>query len=434
MKRLIYSDLIRWKDKKGRKPLLVRGARQIGKTWSILNFAKQHFSNVVSIDFERNPSFISTFDNDLSPNEIIASLELLLNQKITEKDTIIFFDEIQSCPRAIMALRYFYEEMPNLHVIAAGSFLEFALSEISFPVGRIQSINMTPMTFKEFLDAKGLDQLADNLEKTPQQFPEVIHNKYLQELKNYFFVGGMPECVKTYIETKSIRTAFEIQSDIIHSYRQDFSKYSMKIDPTILNEVLTQASIQVGEQIQYTKLNTHNTGVTNKKAFDSLCMARLTHKVSACKHGNIPLGASLNQKRFKSLIVDIGLMQNLNHLPIDLESTHEDLLDIYKGKLAEQFVGQQLKHTIGDSLFYWKRDSKNSNAELDFIYQDNNKIIPIEVKSGHSGSLKSLHLFMKTYPDIPKAYVFSGNPYKELPEQKITFLPLYYAGTKLNEQ
>jgi uncharacterized protein len=428
MKRNILKDLTNWKNRERRKPLIVRGARQIGKTWAIQEFAKHNYESFIKIDLEKNIELHSVFENDLDPQNIISSLEIALNQRIIQGETLLFIDEIQACPRAIQALRYFYEEMPKLHVITAGSLLEFALSDISFPVGRVQLLYMFPLNFYEYLCAIGKDQLAQKIKEKPCELPTVIHNMLLEELKKYFFIGGMPECVTAYIKTKSLLEAFEVQSEIIETYRQDFSKYGIRIDTTCLNEILSRTAEQVGEQIQYTKLDSHHTGPTNKKAFDLLCLARVLSKVPACTQGKNPLGGSVNHKKFKALVLDIGLMQRLNQLPVHVEMEHADLLDIYRGKLAEQFVGQELKQIGSAELFYWARDKKGSEAEVDYIIQNSQgEIVPIEVKSGAAGSLKSLHSCLKTFPEIKKGFILCSGKYKELAEQKITFVPLYYA-------
>ena len=430
MERDVHQKLCRWKHRGDRKPLIVRGARQIGKTWSISNFGAEQYPKTVSIDFERSPELHSIFSGDLSPKTILSSLELVLNMKITGEE-LIFFDEVQACPRAIMALRYFYEDRPELSIIAAGSFLEFALSEISFPVGRVQTLDMEPMTFSEFLAANDMGMLAEELKGKVTVFPEAIHDKLMAALRSYLFVGGLPECVDKYRTEQSMLSAFEVQRELVHAYRQDFSEYASRVDRVCLQEVFHQVALQVGEQIQYTKLDTVHSGPINKKAFDSLCLARLVHKIQACHQAILPLGASLNPKKFKASLVDIGLMQHLNHLPIQHEVMHDDLLDMYRGKLAEQFVAQQLRAQLSDDLFYWHREARNSNAELDFIYTLNGQIIPVEVKSGKSGSLKSLHLFLKSFPDIERGYVYYSGPYRDLPEKRITFMPLYYAGQEV---
>ena len=219
MKRWIERQLLEWKDSKRRKPLILRGARQVGKTWSVKKLGADHFENTVHMDLEKNRQFHSLFEGDLDPKIIVQNIEVLLKTKITSGKTLLFIDEIQSCPRAIMALRYFYEEMPQLHLIAAGSLLEFALSEISFPVGRIQYLHMTPMTFSEYLMAMGNEKALEIIQYKPQKLPEPIHLSLLRDLKTYFFVGGMPESVKSFVQTGSIAECFKIHEELVHSFK-----------------------------------------------------------------------------------------------------------------------------------------------------------------------------------------------------------------------
>ncbi len=230
MQRNVTKKLLAWKDSQRRKPLIVRGARQIGKTWSIEQFGQNHYSALHKIDFEKRRDVHAVFDGNLDPKKLIAELEILLNQKIDPNNELLFFDEIQACPNALASLRYFYEEMPELHLVAAGSLLEFALSEISFPVGRVQFLNMHPCTFHEFLCATGKDLLADKLHEPPTQLPDTIHQALLDELKRYMFVGGMPEAVKTYAKSESMIDAFEVHSEIVDAYQRDFYKYAPRAD------------------------------------------------------------------------------------------------------------------------------------------------------------------------------------------------------------
>jgi len=223
MERFVTKKLKYWKDQKHRKPLIIRGARQVGKTWSILNFGKNHFNgNVHVIDLEKHPDWHRVFEPDLDVKRILSEFEILLNTKIDPERDLLFFDEIQSCSRALMALRYFYEELPQLHIIAAGSLLEFAFKNISFPVGRVQFLNLHPMSFAEFLLAIGKDKLADIILSKTIKLSETIHNMLLAELRKYFFIGGMPECVRYFAETNSMRSAMEVQLDLINTFRQDF--------------------------------------------------------------------------------------------------------------------------------------------------------------------------------------------------------------------
>jgi len=426
MKRLIEQELVEWKNSSRRKPLVLRGARQVGKTWLVEQVLAKDFDEFVKIDLEKRRDLHSVFDKNLDPRRILNLLELT-TKKIIPGKTLLFLDEIQACPRAIMALRYFYEEMPDLHVVVAGSLLEFAFGEISIPVGRLHYLHVHPMTFYEYLIALGNEPMAELIRKAPSATSEAAHEQILGELRNYFFTGGMPECVKTWRDTSSLKMVAEVQTDILDSYRDDFAKYTPHTDPRCLDAVLLSVAKSVGEQLKYTRLNETHTGPTNRKAFDLLAKARIIHKISACNPSGLPLGATANPQKFKAAFLDIGLMQRLCQVPIDTEIRQNDLLAIYRGKLAEQFVAQELLATGAGGIFYWSRESRSSNAEVDYLVVRNGRIYPVEVKSGAAGALRSLHLMLETYPDSPAGIVLSSRCYSQLPEQKLIFLPLYSA-------
>ncbi len=428
MKRLIEERLLSWKTSPHRKPLIVRGARQVGKTYTIEQFGRDHFDGSVhTIDFEKRPDWHTVFDVNLDPTRILSDLELLLNKSIRPGSDLLFFDEIQSCPRALMALRYFYEEMPDLHVIAAGSLLEFALQDISFPVGRVQFLRMDPMNFYEFLIAAGKGKLAEIILDEPQTLSATIHATLLDEVRRYFFVGGMPECVRRYTESGMIRNAFAVQMELITAFRQDFSKYAPLSDKRCLDGVLTAASQMVGRQIKYARMVDGFSNPTIKKAFELLCKAFVIRIVQAASPAGLPLGASVSPRKFKAILVDIGLMQYLTNMPVELEFARADLLSIYHGALAEQFVGQEFISAGYDALYYWAREAKSSVAEVDYLITHDGHIYPVEIKSGSTGRLRSMHLLLSNYPNCPRGFVLSTAPFSNLPEQKLTFLPLYYA-------
>jgi len=383
MKRIVEDFLIKWKSEQRRKPLIIRGARQVGKTYSITNFGNTNFENIVKIDFEREPSIKEVFQIDLNPQRICMELEIVKNIKISEGKTLIFFDEIQECPQAIMALRYFFEEKPNLHIIATGSLLEFSLSEISIPVGRIQFYDMFPMNFSEFLLANKKEQLHEIIQKEPHQLSKTVHEILLKELKFYFFVGGMPEAVKTFYETGSVNNSFDVISEIVNSL---------------------------------------------KKAYQTLQTAKLIHQINAINPTGFPVQI-ISSRIFKTNMLDIGIMNFLCGISRSEEFLKTDLLAIYRGALAEQFVGQEFAVNQQNNLYYWERQAKNSTAEVDYVIQKNNKWFPIEVKSGSSGSLRSLHLYLTEFEDCTEGLVLSSQPYSILPEQKLKFIPLYFAGS-----
>ncbi|MFH1706408.1 MAG: AAA family ATPase [Planctomycetota bacterium] len=427
MKRSAEDDLVQWKNATRRKPLIIRGARQVGKTWLVEHFAQGHFKSLVMIDLEKRKDVHIHFAGDITPGNIIQRLEFVSGQRIIPGETLLFFDEIQACPRALTALRYFHEEMPQLHLVAAGSLLEFALSDHSVPVGRVQYLPLHPMNFQEYLYAAGKEIPAGYITQDQAHVPAAIQEQLLEELRTYFFVGGMPECVKTYLDTGSMLEAFAVQSEILASYRDDFAKYAPRVDKTCLDTVLLGVARQVGEQIKYTHLDPGHSIPTVHKAFDLLARARVIHPIWSCNPSGLPLGATATRKRFKAAMVDIGLYQRLCQVPVDLEFRTTDLLAMYRGRLAEQFVAQELAAADASDLHYWSREQRGSSAEVDFVVVRQGGIYPVEVKSGKGGSLKSLHLMLKAYPNCPEGLVLYAGPYARRPEQKLTFLPLYCA-------
>ncbi len=427
MLRFIDNHLQRWQEGTRRKPLILRGARQVGKTWSLKEFGHKRFESLALVDFERNQPLRKLFDGDLNVRRICSDLEVILQQKITPGKTLLFFDEIQACPRAITALRYFYEEMPELHVVAAGSLLEFALDESSFPVGRVQFLNLYPLCFAEYLEAIGNAPAAAAVLGNPAEISPAVHDLLREELKRYLFIGGMPAVVNAYLEKYSLRDAFEVQKEIAESYRMDFAKYTPRVDRFCLDSVFTSLSQHIGKQIKYARLGEGYSNPTLKKAFDALCLAQVARRIPSVDPSGLPLGATASAKSFKALMLDIGLMRHLSGMPNDIEYAKNDLLSIYRGAMAEQFVGQEMLVSQKGDLYYWDRQVKSSSAEVDYLAVMNGQIHPVEVKSGATGSLRSLHLFLASYPDCGKALVFSDRPYADLPEQKITFIPLYCA-------
>ena len=425
MKRLIENKLLDWKNSKRRKPVILRGARQIGKTWIVKDFGDRHYKNVVIIDFEKERELHSFFETSLDPKSIKQSIEIIKKTKIIPEETLLFFDEIQSCPRAITALRYFYEELNEIHVIAAGSLLEFALSGISFPVGRVQFLNMYPMTFAEYLLATDNETALEIVSSEPKALPEPVHNSILKELRTYFFVGGMPESIKVFIESGSISDVFDVHKELIATFQDDFAKYAPYADKHCLNDVFRNIAKNVGNQIKYTHLSESFSSPTIKKAFETLLNAKILKKVPSLSNITPPFDLNISVKKFKSLLLDIGLWQHLSGVSDHLELMKSDLSNLYRGALAEQFIGQELICENDGEIYYWARDKRGSSAEIDYFMNVHGKSYPIEVKSGKAGSLKSMHMFLEKYPDCPSGLVFSTRPFEKLDEQKLIFLRYY---------
>ncbi len=430
MKRSIEHKLIKWKNERKRKPLIIRGARQVGKTYSINSFGSKHFTNCVQLDFERNLSLSKIFEDNLSPKQIILQIELFSGNKIIPGETLLFMDEIQECERALLSLRYFYEEMPELHVIAAGSMLEFALKEVSFPVGRVSFEWMYPVTFKEFLLASKKELLAEAIPNVFDYKPisEIVHNMIIDQLRIYFIIGGMPEAVKEYIEQNSFLKIPKIHEEIFYSYMQTLAKYNKRTDVEELDYLMKTIPKYVGSQIKYTTLDPERRIEKTKTALQILEKALIIHKIHAANANRLPLGASYSAKIFKTLFLDIGLMQYTCGIDANSIINEKDLSKIYKGALVEQFVGQELLAAGGSEnrkLYYWSRREKNSSAEIDYLIIRNGKIFPVELKSGPAGRLKSMHIYLDEIENAETGFVLSPVLHKKQNVNNLTFLPFY---------
>ena len=424
MQRVIEKSLEKWASGKAPKPLLIRGARQVGKSWSVRQLGNMLFpGKYVEINFEKMPNLHQVFKEDFDVQRIVQELELLMNVSIEKGSTLLFFDEIQECPEAIIALRYFYEDMPGLHVVAAGSLLEFALSTISFPVGRIEQIAMHPFTFVEFLRATGKEKIANLLELQPVEQSEMVTQIISKSLEAYFIVGGMPACINEYLETNNFAKVQVVQENLLLSYQQDFNKYRPFVNVDCLSDVLQNVVQKIGQQIIYTKLSDRFTMPTIKKAFEALTKARLLHKVTNVSVAGLPLAAS--GKQFKSIFLDIGLFTKFSRLNIIEELEKKALSSMFNGALAEQFVGQEIM-AKNNELNYWARTEKSSTAEVDYVIVQEGKIIPIEVKAAVSGSLRSLHLLLQSNAHIKSALVISNARLGKI--DNLHFIPLGHTG------
>jgi uncharacterized protein len=431
--RIIENCLADWAKKTDRRPLMLRGARQVGKSSTVAVFGEGFFKRVHTINFERDKSYGEIFKKNLDPVRIIQELEVAVNSKINVGQDLLFFDEIQECPEAISSLRYFYEEMQKLHIISAGSLLEFSLGESSFPVGRVNYLFMYPLSFSEFLNATGRNNLVEYLPNltTKTVSSEFILTKIYDALKEYFIVGGMPQAVDKFVDTKSYIDVRNIHEDILQSYKDDIPKYctgEMQIEN--LSRTFDSVFKFVGSQINYTKLGNGDSSVRTKVSLSLLEKALICKKIRSALPSALPLGAAASEKRFKELFLDIGLGQTAAGLPIENVLQSKNLLATYDGKLAEQFVGQQLlaessSASEGRNLFCWFRAERSSNAEVDYLIVREGKIIPVEVKSGKSGSLKSLHLLLNQFSTSAKSGLCLQQTDKYGKVDKIEFMPLF---------
>ncbi|HOE81952.1 MAG TPA: DUF4143 domain-containing protein [Myxococcota bacterium] len=426
MRRFIDEQLDRWVHAQHRKPLIVRGARQVGKTWSIHALGARKFAETVTVDLERHTNWHQIFEGDLDAKRMVGELEIVTGKRFVPGKTLLFFDEIQACPRAITALRYFHEEMPELHVIAAGSLLEFALGDYSVPVGRVQYLDMLPMTFVETLWASGNDAAAQMASDPFVDLGSASHTFLMEQVRHYCFIGGMPEAVSAWQKGARIAEIFGIQAALTASFRDDFAKYSRRANPRLMDQVLVEAAASVGQQIKYSRLAPDSSGPQIKAALELLLQARILRKVKATDPSGLPLGAGAKESRFKLLFLDIGLWQQLRGVT-PKEFLRQDLMAIHRGAMAEQFVGQELAASQGCDLYYWAREARSSSAEVDYLAVRDGNIYAVEVKSGPAGKLRSLHMLLASYPKVSGGLVFQDGQASTLPEQRISFLPLYHA-------
>jgi uncharacterized protein len=400
--RAIEVELNKWKFDSDRYPLLIRGARQVGKSSLIRNFGKG-FDFFIEVNFESDSNASKVFATDLHPQRICEQLSILYNKPIVAGKTLLFFDEIQSCLPAISALRFFYEQIPELHVIAAGSLLEFAIADLpSFGVGRVSSMFLYPFSFNEFLNAGGEKMLQKAIsEATPNNpLPEPIHIKALDWYKRFLILGGMPKVVATYFKGGDVLKCQQILDILNNSYNDDFAKYGSRISPSIIRDVFKSVVIQNGNKYVFAKALPHLSLLQTKNAINLLTMAGLLVPVVNTSANGIPLGAEVNLKMQKFLIFDTGIFQRILGLKISEVLLNNSFEAINKGALAELNVGLELIKYAScyqrQQLYYWHREAKSSNAEVDYILQKNTNILPIEVKAGTKGSMQSLNLFMET--------------------------------------
>ncbi len=402
MKRLIEQDLTEWYASPYRKPMIIRGARQVGKSSLVRQFASQKGLTLHEINLERHITLASIFASN-DPDKILQELAFLCDAKeIRGENSLLFLDEIQAVPEAIAALRYFYEDYPDLPVIAAGSLLEFTLSSHSFsmPVGRIQYLFLEPMSFTEMLLAMEQENLLSLLQsyQLTDDFPLTAHQRLLELQRIYLLVGGMPEAVQRYVDTRSFEQVSEVHASIIDTYRDDFAKYAQKTTLFNLHRVFDYVPSAIGEKFKYVNVDPNTQARDIRKAFDLLLKAQVIRRACHSDGSGLPLRASINDKIFKPFFLDCGLVNHIcgvSHISIDSMLNKRF---INEGKLAEQFIAQHL-HRLGPTnssypFTYWLREGRSANAEVDFLVQLNQTVVPLEIKAGKSGSLKSLLQFV----------------------------------------
>jgi predicted AAA+ superfamily ATPase len=401
--RHIDIELEKWALSSDRKPLLLRGARQVGKSSSIRKLGER-FDHFLEINFEKDHAVRNLFEtaSGLHPQELCNKLSLLTETPIVPGKTLLFFDEIQSSLRVISSLRFFYEDYPELHVVAAGSLLEFALEELaSFGVGRIRSMFMYPFSFSEFLTACGNDMLLSAIENATPDKPldDVIHHKALDLLRIFIIIGGMPEVVATYVAERDIFKCQFVLDDLMVSLRADFAKYKQRTPTLQISTVFDSVVRQAGKKFVYSQSVQEYSHYQIKNALEMLKMAGLVIPVVHTSANGLPLGAETNPQKQKMLLLDTGILQRLQDLDLSNILLSSDFDLVNKGCIGEVYAGLELYKAgscyVPQQLYYWQREKKNNHAEVDYIMKQGTKISPIEIKSGRSGAMQSLHLFLK---------------------------------------
>lgn len=434
MQRLILQDLINWKNKPNRKPLILKGVRQTGKTYVLKEFGRSHFSAVHYINFENNPKAGAIFKTGFDPSKILTDLSFIVEQPIDIKNDLLIFDEIQECPPALTSLKYFAEDLPELAVCCAGSLLGLHLSETSFPVGKVDFFHMRPMCFAEFLNAAGESQLLQVLNQcSNNSISEVVHERLWQKLKIYFITGGLPEVVKTYIENQNnlyqaLTAVRENQQEIIYGYYSDIAKHSGKVNAMHIDRVWKAIPSQLAKSQDGSAKSFQFKGIIPgidryqrlANVIDWLIAAELIIKTDIVEHVELPLMAYTKNNNFKLYLFDIGILGALSDLPPKAILDYD--YGTYKGYFAESFVAQEFLAKGVRQLYSWQAN----RAEVEFLYIAGTDIIPVEVKSGWVLRNQSLNKYTEKYKPLYSA-VFSANNLQISSSNKRYHYPLYMA-------
>ncbi len=424
MYRIAIEKLYKWKSSAHRKPLIIEGARQVGKTWLMKEFGKKAYEDTVYINFDSNSRMSELFASDLDTDRLIMGLEIYAGRKINPDSTLLIFDEIQEVPRALASLKYYYENAPQYHIICAGSLLGIALHEgTSFPVGKVDFLKLYPLSFSEFLMAVGKDSFAELLKKRDYQMITSFKETYIDALKHYYFIGGMPEAVQNFAENKDFNEVRAIQKRILAAYEQDFSKHAPnEIVPKIRmlwNSIPSQLAKE-NKKFIYGLVREGGRAREYETAIMWLCDCGLVYKVNRISNAGIPLKAYEDLKAFKLFAVDVGLLGCMTGLRQRTILNGDDLFVEFKGALTEQYVSQQLKTLEDLGIYYYTND--RGTCEIDFVVETNEKIVPLEVKAETNLKAKSLKIYRERFnPEL--SVRTSMADYKK--ENWLLNLPLY---------
>jgi predicted AAA+ superfamily ATPase len=401
MDRTAFATLMEWKQRQKRKPLVLRGARQVGKSYLVEAFAKREFATRLTVNADRDRVFLQKIVRE-PPARMLQLLELEYDRRLIPGETLLFFDEIQAVPELLARLRYFYEEIPDLHVIAAGSLLDFVLEDHSFsmPVGRIEYLHLGPMTFGEFLDATGNERWSAFLRAFAcrETMPDTAHQTLLRLFRTFLVLGGMPEVVETYARTLSLLEADRVKETILGTLRDDFTKYGRRVNHDRLLKVFARLPVMVGQRFKFANVSRDDSARDLGRCLHLLELARLVYRVRQSSCCGLPVGAGAKEDAFKALFLDCGLLLHACGLRAADVEREPDLMLVNAGAAVEQVVGQHLLHAgpfwEKPELFYWAREKPTSTAEVDYVIVCGGRIVPVEVKAGKTGRLRSLWQFV----------------------------------------
>ena len=425
MYRKIMKFLETWRESKHRKPLILQGARQVGKTYSILEFGRKYYDNVAYFNFETNPKLNITFDENISPDYLIPVLSHIAGQTIVREKTLIVFDEVQLCERALTSLKYFCEDAPEYHIAVAGSLLGISLhKDVSYPVGKVDEINVYPLNFAEFLLAKGEVEAYKLLRDKDFSTINLIHEKYVDLLRQYYYVGGMPEAVKVFIETDGLQAVRNVQKSILNGYERDFSKHAPKDQVARIRlvwQTLPSQLFKENKKFIYGSLKLGARAKDFEIAIQWLVDAGLVYKVPLCKDVKLPLKVYEDPSAFKLFTLDLGLLGAMVGTEAKQVLINNDIFSEYKGGMTEQYVLEEMKSNGEENIFYHKSDD-GTRLEIDFMIQRDGRLLPIEVKAEGNVRANSLSNLLKRKPEL-HAFRYSMKPYIE--QEHMTCYPLY---------
>ena len=430
MNREALNGMMAWKGAPMRRPLVLRGARQVGKTWAVKEFAARNYQTLFRLDFVEEPKFRRIFAGSLNPSSVISQVEAEFGKRVEPETSLLFLDEVQACANALKSLRYFFEEAPRYHVIAAGSLLELAMAGTSFPVGSVDYLWMYPMTFSEFLRGTGSDILAEHLPGLGQTEPlaTATHEKLLEMVRLYCAVGGMPQAVEVFRRTGSLLDVTATHASLMQSYVDDLNKYRGRLSIDGIDRLLSAIPSQVGRQVKYRSVEPEWRIEKTKSVLRLLEQLMLVHPVRSTNCTGLPLGSTASEKVFKYVFLDVGLVHHqCGGNPAALLQGG-DLLGVHEGRLAEQFVGQELLARGGSEnrkLYYWDRPERASAAEVDYVVVRDRTIVPVEVKSGPAGRLRSMTQYLREHPGTERGVVLSSANVRHEPAYRLAFLPIY---------